>query len=54
MLKMFRKDKCAVKDCNELRKQGGLFSTAYCYDHWYIKIAQPFLNDKITERSGSQ
>lgn len=44
VLKRLRKDLCDIPGCNEPRKTGGLFPSAYCEGHWFIKIAQPTLS----------
>ena len=44
LLKGLRKDLCDIPGCNEPRKIGGLFPSAYCEGHWFIKIVQPTLS----------
>ena len=41
ILRWFRKDKCSMKGCNEPRKKGDFFPSAFCYGHWYVNIVQP-------------
>ena len=42
---MFNENKCNVQGCNETRKKDGIFSSAYCIGHWYIRVVQPILRE---------